>query len=102
MPLDAAALAAVATSAGATAARTGTRIPARSKGAGGDPKLPIGPPGNAGAGGIAGAPGGASAGVWCAILVCCFLYLALELRRHRDRLSLPAPSGVVLILHRPG
>jgi hypothetical protein len=66
------------------------------------PKAPVGPPGNAGAGGVAGAGGIAGFGVWCAILLCCVLYLAQELRRHRIRLSLPTPSGVVLLLHRPG
>jgi hypothetical protein len=99
MPLGyAAAIAAIATSAAATAV---TRISAHSAGDGGSPKLPTGPPGKAGAGGIA-ASGSASAGVWCAILLCCLLYLAQELRRHRDRLSLSAPSGVVLLPHRPG
>jgi len=97
-----AAMAAIAASAGASPARTVERVPAPNAGDGHPPELPTGPPGNAGAGGIAGAGGGVTTGVWCVLLLCCLLYLAQELRRHRIRLSLPAPTGVVLLLHRPG
>jgi hypothetical protein len=102
LSLGHAAAIAVATSAGATAARTVKDVRAHSGGDGRSSKLPTGPPGNAGAGAIAGASGGAAAAVWCAILLCCLLSLAQALRRHRYQLSLPAPSGVVLLLHRPG
>jgi hypothetical protein len=67
------------------------------------PTAPPRPPGNAGAGGIAGGgTGSAASGVWCALLLCCVLWLAQELRRHRIRLTLSAPSGVVFLLQRPG
>jgi hypothetical protein len=67
------------------------------------PTTPPAPPGNAGAGGIAGGGiGGVASGVWCALLLGCVLLLAQELRRHRIRLTLPAPSGVVFLLQRPG
>jgi hypothetical protein len=69
---------------------------------GGVPKPPSGPPSDAGAGAVAGGPGGVVSGVWCALLIGCVLRLAVALRRHRICLSLPAPSGVVLLLHRPG
>jgi hypothetical protein len=69
---------------------------------GGTPKPPSGPPGDSGAGAVAGGPGGVASGVWCALLIGFVLRLAVGLRRHRICLSLPAPSGVVLLLHRPG
>jgi hypothetical protein len=84
------------------AARTVESVPAHTSRGGRAPRLPTAPPGNAGASAIAGAPGGATAGAWCAILLCSLLFLAQHLRRHRVRLSTPAPSGVVLLLHRPG
>jgi hypothetical protein len=96
----AATMAAIAAAANATVTAAAKRAPAHDGGR--TPKSPTGPPGDAGAGGIAGAPGGVAAGVWCALLLSCLLYLAQELRRHRVRLSLPAPAGVVLLLHRPG
>jgi hypothetical protein len=40
--------------------------------------------------------------VWCALLIGCVLSLATELRRHRTRPSLLAPSGAAFLLHRPG
>jgi hypothetical protein len=63
---------------------------------------PTGPPGNAGAGATAAGPGGVASGVWCALLLGCVLWLAMDLRGHRICLSVPAPCGVVLLLHRPG
>jgi hypothetical protein len=40
--------------------------------------------------------------VWCALLLCCVLLVALDLRRHQVRLIIPAPTGAVLLLDRPG
>jgi hypothetical protein len=66
------------------------------------PHRPPGTPGNAGAGGVASAAGGAASGVWCAILLGGFLLFAQHLRRHGVRLVIPAPRGVEFLLHRPG
>ncbi|MDP9345060.1 MAG: hypothetical protein M3P44_04960, partial [Actinomycetota bacterium] len=66
------------------------------------PKAPTGPPGNAAAGGVAAGLGGVASGAWGAIILCCVLFLAQQFRRHRFRLTLPTPSGVVFLLQRPG
>jgi hypothetical protein len=104
LPLGSATAIAIAATSAATAdaLRHAKRLPTHGGGGRRTPKAPSGPPGNAGAGGIAGGAGGAASGVWCAILLCCLLYLAQELRRHRIRLTLPAPTGVVFLLQRPG
>jgi hypothetical protein len=104
LPLGSAAAVTIAatSAAAAEALRHAKRLPADGGAGQRTPKAPAGPPGNAGAGGVAGGAGGAAAGVWCALLLCCVLYLARELRRHRFRLTPPAPSGVVVLLQRPG
>jgi hypothetical protein len=40
--------------------------------------------------------------VWCALLLCCVLYLAQQFLRHRVRLNLATPGGFVCLLQRPG
>jgi hypothetical protein len=79
--------------------------PAPPKHAGGrpSPAPPAGPPGGTGAAGSAGGSGGgASSGLFCAILVALLAYPIYELRRHRFRLVLAAPAGVVFPQQRPG
>jgi hypothetical protein len=98
----AATLAAAEASASAAALRKAGRVPASDSGGQRNQLPPSGPPGNAGAGAGAVAPGGLSSGVWCVILLCCVLHLTQDLRRHRIRLSPPAPAGVVFLLQRPG
>jgi hypothetical protein len=102
VPGYAAAAAAGVVKLGSEALHAAKRLPESGRSAPRAPKAPVGPPGNASAGGVAGGTGGAASGVWCAILLGCMLYLAQELRRHRIGLSLPAPRGVVFLLHRPG
>jgi hypothetical protein len=86
------------------AARRLPRSPARHSGGGTPPvgPAPHGPPGNAGAGGLAGPSGGVASAVWCALLAGGLILLVQQFRRHRFRLVVPAPRGVVLLLHRPG
>ena len=88
----------------AGAAHRPARGPARHGGGNGRPipQAPLAPPGNAGAGGVAGASGGAATGVWCALLAGTLVFLAQSFRRHRFRLVAPAPGGVVFLLQRPG
>jgi len=66
------------------------------------PHHPPTTPGNAGAGGVASAGGGAASSVWCDALLAGFLLFSPRLRRHCARLVIPAPRGVELLLHRPG
>jgi hypothetical protein len=102
MGLNSAAEFAAARSAAAAALDTSKRLVPSHGGGGKTPKLPSGPPGNAGAGAVAGGLGGAAFGVWCVLLLGCVLSLASELRRHHVRLRLPVPSGAVFLLQRPG
>jgi hypothetical protein len=83
--------------------RESTRAPAKHGGGRPSPAPPSGPPGGVGAAGSgAGAGGGASTALFCAILVVLLAYPVQELRRHRFRLVLAAPVGVVFAQQRPG
>ena len=97
-----AAATAAATAAAGAALRAAKRITPTDGNGRDKPKQPSGPPGNTGAGGVAGSSGGVASGVWCAVLICCALYLAAELRRLRIRPAVATPSGVLLLLQRPG
>jgi hypothetical protein len=67
------------------------------------PGLPLGPPTGAGlAGSGASSAGGASAALWCVILLGFLAYPARELRRHRFWLVLLGPVGFDLLQQRPG
>src|SRR4029453_1782414 len=88
------------TAAGIAAA---TPIPAKSRQGGGqDQQPPAGPPGNAGAGGVASGFGGMASGGWCAVLFAADLLTPPELRPHQCRLVLAAQAGATSLLHRPG
>ena len=69
---------------------------------GGQGPGPSGPPGSASAGGASGAPGGLSSAQWCVVIIILLALAGQELRRHRLRLSLSAPSGFTPVLQRPG
>jgi hypothetical protein len=78
-------------------------IPASRGNGGQGPDAPHGPPGKTGLSGGAVASGGvAAASFWCALLLAALACMAQELRRHRFRLVLPRPAGVVFLLQRPG
>jgi hypothetical protein len=103
----AAAVAAVAVATGAAdiGMRSGASkpVPATPRERGGQgPQPPSGPPVSPGAAGVAGGIGGMSGGLWCAILLSFLAFSAPELRRHRTRLVLSAPTGVSFGLQRPG
>jgi len=90
-----------------TARKTGDHksTPAPPKHVGGrpSPTPPPAPPGGVGAAGSgAGSGGGGSSGLFCAILVALLAYPVQELRRHRFRLVLAGPVGVVFPQQRPG
>jgi hypothetical protein len=79
--------------------------PAAPKHGGGrpSPEGPSRPPGGVGAAGSgAGSGGGASTALFCAILVGLLAYPVQELRRHRFRLVVAGPVGVVFPQQRPG
>jgi hypothetical protein len=66
------------------------------------PDMPLGPSETTSAASAAGAPGGISSLLWCAILASLLVYCAQELRRHRIRV-LPDRSVLAVSLHpRPG
>jgi hypothetical protein len=103
-PIGASAVASRSTETRDAPARSGA---ARAPDAGGSdprpaPHHPPTSPGNAGAGGIASAAGGAASSVWCVVLLAGFLLFSPQLRRHSARLVISAPRGVELLLHRPG
>jgi hypothetical protein len=50
----------------------------------------------------AAASGGASAAMWCVLLIGFLLYAARDLRRHRGQLLLAGPAGVPSPQQRPG
>jgi hypothetical protein len=67
------------------------------------PQLPADPPGRGAiASGVSAPGGGASAAMWCAMLVGFLLYARTELRRHRVQPALSGPSGVPSPHQRPG
>jgi hypothetical protein len=71
-------------------------------GGGSQPESPAGPPGSTSAAGAGAASGGASTGLWCAVLVGLLSLAYRELRRYRVRPVLAGPVGVVSLLQRPG
>jgi hypothetical protein len=80
-----------------------TPAPPKHSGGRPSPAPPSGPPGGAGAAGSgAGSGGSASSGLFCAILVALLAYPVYELRRHRFRLVVVWPVGVVFPQQRPG
>jgi hypothetical protein len=92
--------------AGASAPRGGVppkSVPASRGNGGQGPDAPHGPPGNTGLSGAGiGSGGVAATSFWCAVLLAGFVCLAQALRRHRFRLVLSQPAGVVFLLQRPG
>ncbi|HEX7300629.1 MAG TPA: hypothetical protein VF257_16645 [Solirubrobacteraceae bacterium] len=77
--------------------------PAGSAGDERSPRSPAAPPGRGVvAGGASASGGGGAIAMWCAILVGLLAYSARELRRHRFRLVLCGPVGVVSPQQRPG
>jgi hypothetical protein len=71
-------------------------------GGGGKGPGPSGPPGSASAGAGSAAPGGLSSALWFVMIVAGLALAGQELRRHRLRLTLSAPSGFTPLLQRPG
>jgi hypothetical protein len=103
MSPDPVALAIAATKGSDTSALRSAKRLRSTTGSGPGPfKSPTGPPGNVGAGGVGGGSSVAGSGAWSAILLCCTLLMAGELRRFRLRVPQPAPAGVVSPLQRPG
>jgi hypothetical protein len=88
----------------AAAIAAATPVPAQPAHGGGgqEPQPPGGPPGNAGAGGVASGAGGVASGGWCAVLFVADPLAPPELRPHRCRLVLAAQAGATSLLHRPG
>ena len=71
-------------------------------GGGGNGPAPSGPPGSTAAGAGGAAPGGLSSAPLSDVILVLLALVAGELRRHRLRPTLSAPSGFAPLLQRPG